>query len=163
MKLSTKARYGLRAITEIAKSYGCAPAKRKDIAEKQGLSDSYLENLLIILKTFGLLRLPEAAMGDMFCADHLHRFRFLKLWKLLRDNSIWWNVFLLPKAVRNQTGVQLGRSGARCRNYGVIPYRKRPYRTCSIRKIRHGILTIASNVTDKGNNFIRNRCFENVF
>jgi DNA-binding IscR family transcriptional regulator len=40
MKLSAKARYGLRAITEIAKFYGGAPAKRKDIAEKQGLSDS---------------------------------------------------------------------------------------------------------------------------
>jgi Rrf2 family protein len=61
MKLSTKARYGLRAITEIAKTYGDVPAKRKDIAEKQGISDSYLENLLIVLKN---IRLVETTRGS---------------------------------------------------------------------------------------------------
>lgn len=63
MKLSTKARYGLRAITEIAKSYGSAPAKRKDIAEKQGLSDSYLENLLIVLKNIRIIETTRGSNG----------------------------------------------------------------------------------------------------
>lgn len=63
MKLSTKARYGLRAITEIAKSYGGAPAKRKKIAEKQGLSDSYLENLLIVLKNIRIIETTRGSNG----------------------------------------------------------------------------------------------------
>lgn len=63
MKLSTKARYGLRAITEIAKSYGGAPAKRKEIAEKQGLSDSYLENLLIVLKNIRIIETTRGSNG----------------------------------------------------------------------------------------------------
>lgn len=63
MKLSTKARYGLRAITEIAKSYGGAPAKRKDIAEKQGLSDSYLENILIVLKNIRIIETTRGSNG----------------------------------------------------------------------------------------------------
>ncbi|MBN1308104.1 MAG: Rrf2 family transcriptional regulator [Chitinispirillaceae bacterium] len=50
MKLSTKSRYGLRAAVEIARSYGATPAKRKTIAAHQDISDSYLENILIILK-----------------------------------------------------------------------------------------------------------------
>ena len=50
MKLSTKSRYGLRAIIEIAKSYGAQPAKRKIVASNQEISDSYLENILIVLK-----------------------------------------------------------------------------------------------------------------
>ena len=63
MKLSTKARYGLRAITEIAKSYGGAPAKRKEIAEKQGLSDSYLENILIVLKNIRIIETTRGSNG----------------------------------------------------------------------------------------------------
>lgn len=63
MKLSTKARYGLRAMTEIAKSYGGAPAKRKEIAEKQGLSDSYLENLLIVLKNIRIIETTRGSNG----------------------------------------------------------------------------------------------------
>lgn len=61
MKLSTKARYGLRAVIEIAKSYGGVPAKRKEIAEKQDISDSYLENLLIVLKN---MRIVETTRGS---------------------------------------------------------------------------------------------------
>lgn len=63
MKLSTKARYGLRAITEIAKFYGGAPAKRKEIAERQGLSDSYLENLLIVLKNIRIIETTRGSNG----------------------------------------------------------------------------------------------------
>lgn len=63
MKLSTKARYGLRAITEIAKAYGGPPAKRKEIAEKQGLSDSYLENLLIVLKNIRIIETTRGSNG----------------------------------------------------------------------------------------------------
>ena len=48
MKLSTKSRYGLRAAVEIAKTYGSVPAKRKNIAAAQDISDSYLENILIV-------------------------------------------------------------------------------------------------------------------
>lgn len=55
MKLSTKSRYGLRAIIDIARAYGSGiPAKRKEISENQGISGSYLENILIVLKTAGL-------------------------------------------------------------------------------------------------------------
>ncbi len=50
MKLSTKCRYGVRAVVEIAKNYGKKPTKRKDISDRQKLNDSYLENILIDLK-----------------------------------------------------------------------------------------------------------------
>ncbi len=50
MKLSTKCRYGVRAVVEIAKNYGKKPMKRKDIVDNQMLTGSYLENILITLK-----------------------------------------------------------------------------------------------------------------
>lgn len=71
MKFSTKARYGLRAVIEIAKSYGSdIPAKRKDIAANQGISDSYLENILIVLKNAGIIETTRGANGGyILCRD----------------------------------------------------------------------------------------------
>lgn len=64
MKLSTKARYGLRAAVEIAKTYGAqAPAKRKNIAASQDISDSYLENILIVLKNNRIVETTRGANG----------------------------------------------------------------------------------------------------
>lgn len=64
MKLSTKARYGLRATLEIAKTYGAkVPAKRKDIAANQQISDSYLENILIVLKNNRIVDTTRGANG----------------------------------------------------------------------------------------------------
>jgi Rrf2 family protein len=63
MRLSTKGRYGTRAIIEIAKEYGGRPVKRRDIVEAQGIPDSYLENILIALKAAGLVRTIRGAHG----------------------------------------------------------------------------------------------------
>ncbi len=62
MKLSTKCRYGLRAVLQIAEM---APAscKRKDIASEQNLSDSYLENILIMLKSCGIISTTRGVNG----------------------------------------------------------------------------------------------------
>ena len=63
MKLSTKSRYGLRAAVEIAKSYGSGPAKRKNIAAAQDISDSYLENILIVLKNCRIIETSRGVNG----------------------------------------------------------------------------------------------------
>lgn len=60
MKLSTRCRYGLRASVEIARQYGKAPVKRKDIAKKEGISSSYLENILLVLRN---RKIVETARG----------------------------------------------------------------------------------------------------
>ncbi|MCF7942462.1 MAG: Rrf2 family transcriptional regulator [Spirochaetia bacterium] len=63
MHLSTKGRYGTRAIIEIAKNYGQKPIKRKEIVEAQQVPDSYIENILITLKTAGLIQTIRGAHG----------------------------------------------------------------------------------------------------
>jgi Rrf2 family protein len=63
MKISTKGRYGTRAILEIARRYGQSPIKRSEIAESQSVPDSYLENILIALKKAGLIRTIRGAHG----------------------------------------------------------------------------------------------------
>jgi len=63
MKLSTKSRYGARALIEIARHEGEQPIKRKDIVQNQGIPDSYLENILISLKNADLIQTVRGAKG----------------------------------------------------------------------------------------------------
>lgn len=63
MRLSTKCRYGTRAIVEIALSYKKPPIKRKDIAAHQDINDSYLENILIALKNSSIIDTIRGAKG----------------------------------------------------------------------------------------------------
>ena len=55
MKLSTKGKYGVRALFEIAKHYGQGPLSIKEIAERQGISLSYLEQILHRLGRAGII------------------------------------------------------------------------------------------------------------
>jgi Rrf2 family cysteine metabolism transcriptional repressor len=70
MKLSTKARYGLRAVIEIARQFGGAPSKRKDVAVAQDISDSYLENILIVLKNSKIIETTRGANGGYVLCRH---------------------------------------------------------------------------------------------
>lgn len=63
MKLSTKCRYGLRAVLDISRRYGKAPAKRKDIAKRENLSSSYLENILLVLRNNKIVETTRGVNG----------------------------------------------------------------------------------------------------
>ena len=63
MRLSTKGRYGLMAMFELALEYGNGPIPLRRIAERQGLSDSYLEQLFSRLRRDDLINSVRGAMG----------------------------------------------------------------------------------------------------
>ena len=63
MILSTKGRYGLKAMFQLALHYGEGPIPLNQIAEKQGLSENYLEQLFSTLKKEGLLNSVRGAQG----------------------------------------------------------------------------------------------------
>lgn len=63
MKLSTKGRYGLRAMLEMALNEEHGPMATRTIAEHQGLSERYLEQLLIPLKQAGLVKSVRGSQG----------------------------------------------------------------------------------------------------
>lgn len=63
MQISTKSRYGIRALYEIAKQTGSSPIKRKTISELQNIPDSYLENILVVMKNAGIIRTIRGARG----------------------------------------------------------------------------------------------------
>ena len=75
MKLSTRSRYGLRAIVELAMEYGKGPLQIKIIAERQDISNKYLEQLMAILKSSGLVRSVRGAKGGYVLAKEPHEVR----------------------------------------------------------------------------------------
>ncbi len=63
MNISTKGRYGLRAILDIAMYGGSKPVTLSAIAERQHLSEGYLEQLMLPLKKAGLITSTRGAQG----------------------------------------------------------------------------------------------------
>jgi Rrf2 family cysteine metabolism transcriptional repressor len=65
MKLSTRGRYGIRALLELAIRYGQGPVLIKDIAATQQVSPHYLEQIVIVLKAAGLIKSVRGAKGGI--------------------------------------------------------------------------------------------------
>ena len=63
MKLSTKGRYGVKAMVELALSYGGKPVSIKNIAEKQKISEYYLEQLFAPLRKANLITSTRGSQG----------------------------------------------------------------------------------------------------
>jgi len=63
MKISTKGRYGLTIMIELAKKHGEGPTSLKSIAQTNDLSEHYLEQLIAPLRNAGLVRSIRGAYG----------------------------------------------------------------------------------------------------
>ncbi len=63
MKLSTKGRYGLRAMLDLAQNKEEGPIASHTIAQRQDISERYLEQLLIPLKKAGLVKSIRGSQG----------------------------------------------------------------------------------------------------
>lgn len=82
MRLSTKGRYAVTAMLDLALNGGHGPVTLADISEKQGISLSYLEQLFAALRGKGLVRgvrgpgggyylgrpAEEISIADIICA-----------------------------------------------------------------------------------------------
>lgn len=63
MKISTKGRYALRLMIYIATHSNGKPVSIKDIAKNEDISDKYLEQIISILNSGGLVRSVRGPQG----------------------------------------------------------------------------------------------------
>ncbi len=63
MRISTKGRYGLRAIIDIAKNNSGNALPLREIAKIEGVSEKYLEHILKKLNSAGLVRSIRGSRG----------------------------------------------------------------------------------------------------
>jgi Rrf2 family protein len=63
MKLSTKGRYGVRLMLDLAIHAGDDPVTLRDIAVRQEISEKYLSNLVPLLKNAGFIHSVRGSRG----------------------------------------------------------------------------------------------------
>ncbi len=68
IKLSTRTKYGILAILELAENYGKGPLRLRTIACHQNISAKYLEQLMIVLKSAGIVRSVMGSKGGYLLA-----------------------------------------------------------------------------------------------
>lgn len=68
MKISTKGRYGLTIMIELARKFGEGPTSLKVIARDNDLSEHYLEQLAAPLRNAGLIKSIRGAYGGYILA-----------------------------------------------------------------------------------------------
>lgn len=66
MKISTKGRYALRLMLELAMNNTGEPVSLRDVAQRQGISDKYLEQIISVLNRAGFVRSVRGAQGGYF-------------------------------------------------------------------------------------------------
>lgn len=68
MRLSTRGHYGLKAMFDLAENFGADPIPLKSVADRQNISDSYLEQLIAVLRKAGLVKSVRGAQGGYILA-----------------------------------------------------------------------------------------------
>ena len=63
MRIATRTRYGVRLMIELAIRYGRGQVLLKDISKSQDISEKYLSQIIIPLRTAGLVRSFRGAKG----------------------------------------------------------------------------------------------------
>lgn len=87
MKLSTKGRYGLRAMIDLADYSEEMPQSIACIAARQSISDSYLEQLMAKLKKAGLITSIRGAQGGYVLAKPSREISVGDILRALEDLS----------------------------------------------------------------------------
>ena len=83
MKISTRTRYGMRAILELALAYGAGPLQIKAIAERQNISNKYLEQLVGIMRSAGLVRSIRGPHGGYVLAKPPEEIKLSEIFRTL--------------------------------------------------------------------------------
>jgi len=69
MKISTKGRYGLRALVDLAISSGGEHISLNSIAQRQDVSENYLEQVFSMLRKAGIVNSVKGAQGGYLLSD----------------------------------------------------------------------------------------------
>ena len=86
MKLSTRTRYGIRAVIELAQDEGDRPLQLKTIAERQGISIKYLEQLMGLLRSAGFVRSVRGAKGGYVLARPAGQITLYEIFRCLEGS-----------------------------------------------------------------------------
>ena len=88
MKVSTKTRYGIRAMVELAVGFGDGPVQLKVIARRQAISVKYLEQLISVLKSGGFVHSIRGTKGGYVLAKRPDKIRLNEIFAVLEGDVV---------------------------------------------------------------------------
>ncbi|HAR63500.1 MAG: hypothetical protein DKM50_09280 [Candidatus Margulisiibacteriota bacterium] len=83
MKVSTRTRYGLRFLINLGINYGKGTMQLKEIAEKEQISEKYLEQIVTVLKLSGVIKALRGAYGGYSLAKSPGQITVKELFEIL--------------------------------------------------------------------------------
>ncbi len=86
MKLSTRGRYGTRALLDLALHQGEEPVLLKDIAGREQISVRYLDHLITPLIAGGIVRTTRGARGGVSLAKSPKEIKLSEIVRLLEGS-----------------------------------------------------------------------------
>ncbi|MGE0157272.1 MAG: Rrf2 family transcriptional regulator [Geobacter sp.] len=88
MRLSTKSRYGLRALFDIAYNGNGSPSQIQDISRRQEISPRYLEQIFQSLKKAGILKSKRGPQGGYALARKPEQITVLEIIKATEQDVL---------------------------------------------------------------------------
>lgn len=104
MKISTKGRYALRMLLDLAEHQNCGFIALKDIAERQNISKKYLEQIIPIFNRSGILKTIRGSQGGYQLAKTPDKYTVGEILKLTEGT-------LSPVACVEEDPISCERSG----------------------------------------------------
>ena len=92
MKISTKGRYGLRALIDIYLYSSAEMVTVKSISERQGISERYLEQIFSSLRKGGIINAKKGAQGGYFLAKSSREFTIGDILNVLEGDLLLINI-----------------------------------------------------------------------
>ena len=86
MRLSTKGRYGARAMLDLALNSSEGPVLLREIAKRQEVSEKYLEHSITTLRKAGLVRSIRGARGGYVLAKLPSQIRLSEIMEVLEGS-----------------------------------------------------------------------------
>lgn len=86
MKISTKGRYGLIAIMDMALFSKSDIVTLKSISERQSISERYLEQIFSVLKKGGIVKAKKGPQGGYYLEDEAYGFTIYDILKVLEGD-----------------------------------------------------------------------------
>lgn len=101
MKISTRGRYGLRLLVDIAEQVTDGPIALSTVAERQQLSEKYLQQVALLLARGGILTSVKGSGGGYYLAKRPEEIIMYEVLDLLEGN-----IAFEEDPPQNETAVQ---------------------------------------------------------
>lgn len=92
MKISTKGRYGIRALIDLAINVDCENVSIKTISHRQEISERYLEQIFSLLRKGGIIIGRKGAQGGYTLAKNPSDITISEILRVLEGENIFIDI-----------------------------------------------------------------------